>query len=192
MAGAYGWAEWSVFDPAGRIHLFRYYACMGFVEPDDIVIEAACGNGAGADLMSRRCKQVIAYELEADQIAGARGSYKAENIEWIVADLEMAILKPADVAVTIETIEHLADATHFVKELHEKVRKFIVFTVDTLPSVASGLPTTHKKDYSIQEAIDLMTDDDWLLMSGFMMGNSYWGCVFNQKYFRRKYWGWIV
>lgn len=186
MPGAYGWDEWSVFDGTGRIHLFRYYTAMGFIEPTDTVIEAACGNGAGAKLMSRRAKQVIAYDVDKAQIDGCKGM-NIDNIEWIQADLETAILKPADVAVTIETVEHLADATHFAKELHEKVRKLIVFTIDCLPSVASGLPTMHKKDYSRKEAENLMAVDGWPLMAGFMMGGSYFGCVLNEKWYRDTY-----
>lgn len=186
MPGAYGWAEWSVFDPTGRSHLFRYYVCLGFIEPDDVVIEASCGNGAGAELMARRAKKVIAYDIDEAQIDGCKG-IKGDNIDWHVADLETAILEPCDVAITIETIEHLADAEHFVSELKRNTRRFIVFTIDNLPSVASGLPTWHKKDYSAKESEQLMVDDDWGLLGHQMLGGSYWGCIFNKKYFKDKY-----
>lgn len=185
--GAYSWGEKCMYDPATRIHAFRYFACAGFAEPDDIVIDAACGHGEGTQILSKRAKHVYAYDVVEDYISQNK-ERKLKNVDWILADLETAELEYCDVAITIETIEHLVDPTHFIEELHKKTRKLIVFTIDLTQSLTeserTGQRTFHKNQFSKQEAVDLMRSERWPIMAAFDIGNFLWGAVYNSKYYK--------
>jgi len=76
------------------------------------VLDAACGEGYGSALLAGAAASVIGVDLSAAAIAHARARYEHPRIRFIEGDvcrLDGIASASIDVAVSFETLEHLAD-----------------------------------------------------------------------------------
>jgi 2-polyprenyl-3-methyl-5-hydroxy-6-metoxy-1,4-benzoquinol methylase len=117
-----GWIDPAKYGPHSRQHLghtFRYALARGFLQPDDRVLDAACGVGYGAQILSQGAGWVYGLDVDEEALTRARDKYDAPSITWEQVDLDKADTLPAvDVAVSFETVEHLEDTERFVS-LHD-------------------------------------------------------------------------
>lgn len=84
------------------------------------VLDVACGEGYGTALLARRAAHVTGIDISAEAIAHARGRYASlANAEFMEASCTALPLADAcvDVAVSFETIEHIAAQAEFIDEL---------------------------------------------------------------------------
>lgn len=159
-------------------HITRYYLARGWIMPDETVLDAACCTGYGSRLLALSAKKVIGYEIDEGAIADAKVWHPAPNIEYHVKDLDTCELPDVDVAVSIETVEHLNDMHHFAAQLKKHVRRCIILCapiggtsfeyVNEPPS-----PATEKNDFmKIDDLINLIQDDEWKEFNSFHYGYS--------------------
>ncbi|WP_296714966.1 class I SAM-dependent methyltransferase [Rhodoblastus sp.] len=118
------------FDAPGAVfhaytaaqHAVRY-ASVREIVAGCRVLDIACGEGYGAELMSRwGARHVIGLDCSAEAIAAARKRFGGEGREFRVGNAELAdeLLKdelPFDVIVSFETIEHLRDPERFLTSI---------------------------------------------------------------------------
>ena len=112
---------------AGRradAHLARYAWAAGFVRPNDVVLDAACGMGYGSVILrfGSRCRQVLGLDSSRRAVDYARTVYgaMAPQVEFRVATLpglEFIADNSLDCVVSFETLEHLADPAAFLAEV---------------------------------------------------------------------------
>lgn len=92
-------------------HYQRYYSVLPLVE-NKVVIDAACGEGYGSNIISGSAKSVTGLDISSDAVQFARSKYKdKENLCFevgSVSDLPFED-KSADVIVSFETIEHIPE-----------------------------------------------------------------------------------
>ncbi len=92
----------AVVDP----HLDRFYIwgpmCMG-----RRVLDVGCGWGYGAQIMARYAKEVVAIDIEENEIAFAKTYHDAPNITYVLGRLERYEAAPFDVEICTEVLEHL-------------------------------------------------------------------------------------
>ena len=84
------------------------------------VLDVACGEGYGTALLARHGSHVTGVDISAEAIAHARGRYGSlANVEFMEASCTALPLDDAsvDVAVSFETIEHIAGQAEFIGEL---------------------------------------------------------------------------
>lgn len=84
------------------------------------VLDVACGEGYGTALLARHGAHVTGVDISAEAIAHARGRYASlANAEFMEASCTALPLADAsvDVAVSFETIEHIAAQAEFIGEL---------------------------------------------------------------------------
>ncbi|HEX7466051.1 MAG TPA: class I SAM-dependent methyltransferase, partial [Usitatibacter sp.] len=84
------------------------------------VLDVACGEGYGTALLARQAAHVTGVDISAEAIAHARGRYASlANAEFTEASCTALPLADAsvDVAVSFETIEHIAAQAEFIGEL---------------------------------------------------------------------------
>jgi len=100
-------------------HWHRYHfasRCVGAKR----VLDAACGEGYGTALLARTAAQVTGVDLSAEAIAHAQQAYAAQrNARFVCAPCTKLPLADAsiDVAVSFETIEHIAEQGPFLDEI---------------------------------------------------------------------------
>lgn len=142
------------------INLYQYYCARGFIEPGDVVVDAACRDGNGTDLFSKIAKKVVGMDRDREVIKYAMEHHKKDNNYFICANLDQEPTLPScDVFVSIQTIEHLRYPESFIAKIKDATRKKI-FIVTT-------------------KGIDF-TDDKWECM-----GISNLGDLFLKVYYRK-------
>ena len=93
-------------------HFDRYEFAKKFLKKDFTVADAACGTGYGSDMISGSCAKVIGLEISDHALAWARTHHAKVNVEFKKADLNRNLDLPsdfADVVVSFETLEHIAN-----------------------------------------------------------------------------------
>lgn len=108
-------------------HYQRYLSVRKIVE-GKVVVDAACGEGYGSNMLAASAKQVTGIDIDADTIRRAKQKYSEKNnLSFIEGSIENLTLedKSVDVVVSFETIEHvpeqvqkrfLAEAARVLKE----------------------------------------------------------------------------
>jgi len=147
-------------DPVARSHLFRYHAARGYVEPEDVVVDAACGIGTGTELLSRIARKVVGIDRDKEAIEYAMQNHKTENNYFMVGNLDqMEKMPECDVFVTSESIEHLRYPGSFAWKIKSATRKKIFLTCPIVPTKHED--STHLQDFTEPQIIELFADDDW-------------------------------
>jgi len=117
------------FDPrvlGGRLveaeHLARYLVAAQFVEGRDVV-DIGCGTGWGTALLAQAARHCVGVDRDEGAVAQARKAYPDAG-EFRVDDAhELSLPTDAfDVAICLETIEHLADAEQALDEIRRVLR----------------------------------------------------------------------
>ena len=84
------------------------------------VLDVACGEGYGSALLARTAASVTGIDVSEAAIAHARRAYaEVANLRFVRASCDRLPLAPAsvDVAVSFETLEHIAGQAAFLDEL---------------------------------------------------------------------------
>jgi ubiquinone/menaquinone biosynthesis C-methylase UbiE len=84
------------------------------------VLDVACGEGYGSALLARGAASVTGIDVSEAAIAHARYAYgEVANLEFVQASCDRLPLGAAsvDVAVSFETVEHIAEQAAFLDEL---------------------------------------------------------------------------
>jgi 2-polyprenyl-3-methyl-5-hydroxy-6-metoxy-1,4-benzoquinol methylase len=72
------------------------------------VIDMACGEGYGSDVLARSARSVVGVDANPQAHEHARLRYRRSNLRFEL-DLVETFSEPADAVVFLQTIEHLAD-----------------------------------------------------------------------------------
>ena len=94
-----------------RDHIARYEFAAGFVAGKK-VLDAACGTGYGAKLLyDSGAESVTGAAISAEAVAFAREKYRGESLRYVEGALANIPFPGGhfDIAVSFETIEHVAD-----------------------------------------------------------------------------------
>lgn len=156
-------------DGISRSHFFRYHAASGYIDPGDIVVDAACGSGAGVELMCRYAGKVIGLDRDPEAIKYAMEHHKKENNYFMQVNFDqMDSFPECDVATTIETIEHLRYPAAFAAKIKQSTRKKIFLTTPIIPTKHED--STHLQDFTEQDICDLFVDSNWGCVDSALQG----------------------
>jgi 2-polyprenyl-3-methyl-5-hydroxy-6-metoxy-1,4-benzoquinol methylase len=99
-------------------HVHRYAIACALAEGKR-VLDIACGEGYGANLLGRIATKVVGVDLDPTTIEHARRKYRDRNLEFLVGDcLEIPCADASfDLVASFETIEHIADHERFLSEI---------------------------------------------------------------------------
>lgn len=104
-----------------QLHYERYKFATEYLKPGKI-LDIACGVGYGSHFLVDRCydkiDEVVAVDISEDAIAFAKKHYPDPKISFWVADaLQFDNSRKFNTIISLETIEHLADPSWFVKNI---------------------------------------------------------------------------
>jgi len=154
---------------ADKPHCTRYFVARGFLRPDDVVVDCACGTGYGSHILSKHCQKVLAI----DRLETFEQRWKADNISFMVSNIEELPEYPfCDTWVTLETIEHLKDPTAYMAKVCQATRKTIIVSSPNKPT--AGLNEFHLTDVLLTNIQHIMSKfPDWIPYHSLLQGDYY-------------------
>lgn len=121
------------------------------VEPNDIVLDIGCGNGALTLDLAKKVKKVIGIDLNKDNIRIARKNYSASNIEYLVGDVTKCLAEGKfeekfDVIILSNVLEHVKKRVELLKKIKNLTPKILI----RVPMVNRDWITLYKKELGIE------------------------------------------
>ncbi len=133
------------------------------------VLEAGCGEGYGADLISRVAARVVALDYDEATVAHVRARYpQVEVRHGNLAQLPL-VDASVDVVVNFQVIEHLWDQAQFVNECARVLRSSGVLMVSTpnritfSPGRDTPINPFHTRELNADELSQLLLDAGFAL-----------------------------
>jgi GT2 family glycosyltransferase/SAM-dependent methyltransferase len=105
-------------ERGGTEHLHRYLVARDLARGLR-VLDFACGEGYGTDLLAQTAREVVGIDPDEVSIAQARNAYPAANLRFEAgSDGELPLPDGSiDLVVSFETLEHLPDQDRFLAEI---------------------------------------------------------------------------
>lgn len=143
-------------------HLHRYALVAAYVEGKE-VLDIACGEGYGSNLMSTTAKFVKGVDIDAQTVAAAKVKYAKSNLHFQTGSATQIPLddQSIDVVVSFETIEHHGQHEEMITEIKRVLRPngiMIISTPDKLyySDKRNFNNKFHVKELYKQEFVDLI------------------------------------
>lgn len=163
----FGWTgERLIPSVQGRVyyeHIHRYAIALEICRGKS-VLDIACGEGYGANLMATAATHVTGVDIDEGAIAHARKAYPAANIDFKVGDCLKIPLEDNSVqmVVSFETIEHITRHAEFILEVKRVLSTdglLLISSPDRVNYNASRNEPNefHKKELLHQEFVDLLS-----------------------------------
>ena len=121
------------------------------------VIDMACGEGYGSELLARSARQVTGVDANPEAHEHARLKYERPGLRF-VRDLVQRYAKPCDAIVLLQTIEHLADPQAVLEHFRSLLRPggtAYVSTPNVLRLAPPGAPKSdnpwHLREYRVDD-----------------------------------------
>lgn len=110
--------ETDVFTETSIEHLHRYAIAMELVQ-DKKVLDIACGEGYGSNLLAKNATHVTGVDIIAGIIQQATAKYQKKNLQFLIGTVENipGADKQFEVVISFETLEHIADHTKMMVEI---------------------------------------------------------------------------
>ena len=109
------------------------------------VVDMACGEGYGVDVLARRARQVTGVDANPEAHEHARLKYTRPGVRF-VRDLVESYSEPCDAVVFLQTIEHVADPEAVLRHFRELLRPGGIAFVSTPNLLTLAPPGADKSD----------------------------------------------
>jgi 2-polyprenyl-3-methyl-5-hydroxy-6-metoxy-1,4-benzoquinol methylase len=147
-------------------HRSRYEFAARLVPRQARVLDAACGVGYGTKILAETsgAREIVGLDIHQGTIEYAREHYPAENVQYQQGDVLETDWPDEhyDVAVSFETIEHIADACRFLQRVHRALKADGILVCSTpnqeqMPFDPKKFPY-HKRHYTPAELSALLAE----------------------------------
>jgi SAM-dependent methyltransferase len=145
----------------GTCSRFTYELLANALTPADVVLDIACGAGAGTELLARRCHHVVGCDLSAEVVADAQAR-AVPNARFEVQD-GCALSYPDGFFSTIvssNTLEHVADDQAMLRSFHRVLKPGGRLIVETPILRArpfnAPLLASHRREYDKDALVSLI------------------------------------
>ncbi len=114
-------------------HIHRYAFASQFVKGKK-VLDLACGEGYGSQMLSKEAEHVVGIDLVENTVKHARNKYIAQNLEFIqgsILEIPIQGKEEFDIIVCFEGIEHVEEHEHLLSEVKRLLKKDGLFIVSS-------------------------------------------------------------
>lgn len=147
-------------------HFQRYYFAKQIAN-GKIILDAACGEGYGSNILVGEAQKVYGIDISKEAIQHAKNKYNSNKIEFINSSIENLPFDDDtfDVVVSFETIEHVNHdiQVKFLKEVSRVLKKDGIFLISTPnKKIYSDIPNYknefHVKEFYKEEYVELLKE----------------------------------
>jgi ubiquinone/menaquinone biosynthesis C-methylase UbiE len=154
--------ETFVFSETTIEHLHRYaIACE--VAKNKAVLDIACGEGYGSNLLAQKATHVTGVDIDNATIQKAKQKYTHSNLSFITGDVRKTPCPnhSFDIVVSFETIEHIEEQAQMIQEIKRVLKPgglLIISTPDKKYYADKRQHNNpfHKKELYEAEFIDIL------------------------------------
>jgi SAM-dependent methyltransferase len=118
------------------------------------VVDMACGEGYGTDVLARRARQVTGVEANPEAYEHARLKYTRPGVRFVRNMIELHS-EPCDAVVFLQTIEHVPDPEQVLRHFKETATTVYVSTPNLLTLAPPGAHKSgnpwHLREYRAEE-----------------------------------------
>lgn len=145
-------------------HYQRYEFAKMFVR-NKTVLDAACGDGYGSDLLAESAERVFGLDIEEDVVKRAEDRYRKSNLSYVVGNVSKLPFEDNtfDVVVSFETIEHINDELQklCLNEMKRVLKNEGILIMSTpnkkvYTDLVQGKNPFHIKEFYVEEFIDFL------------------------------------
>lgn len=134
-------------------HMHRYAWVAGLCEGRD-VLDIACGEGYGSALLSARARSVVGVDISDAAVAHARQAYAGKtNLRYEVGSATAIPMATSsiDVAVSFETVEHLAQQEEMLAELRRVLKPEGLLIISSPNKKVYSDDRNYSNEYHVKE-----------------------------------------
>jgi ubiquinone/menaquinone biosynthesis C-methylase UbiE len=177
--------ETTIFNETAIEHLHRYAIALDFVK-NKKVLDIACGEGYGANLLAAYAESITGVDIDRSTIEKAIKKYTAKNITFKEGSVSNIPCKAGffDIVISFETIEHTDEHDQFLTEVKRVLKPDGLFITST-PDKAnySDVPgyknPFHKKELYDNEFTGLIKK--YFSFTAFYVQSSFLGSFIGRK-----------
>jgi ubiquinone/menaquinone biosynthesis C-methylase UbiE len=144
-------------------HWHRYFYATQFVK-DKQVLDIACGEGYGANLMAQTAETVVGVDISQEAIDFAKERYPRGNLSFLQGSVEKIPIdgaKKFDVVVSFETIEHVDAGMQesFLNEVRRLLKDdgvFVISSPNKLFWISKLKNEFHLKEFYEKEFVEFL------------------------------------
>lgn len=131
--------ETFVYNECTVEHLHRYAIAKDMVK-NKTILDIACGEGYGANLLADSARFVTGVDIDSHTISKAANKYRKPNLKFIEGQVEHIPFPDHvfDIVVSFETLEHTNEHTRMMQEIKRVLK----------PDGITIISTPEKKEYS--------------------------------------------
>src|SRR5690349_4921310 len=107
--------ETNIHSQVTAEHLHRYALAMEYVQ-DKTVLDIACGEGYGSNLLAQKAKSVVGVDIDKFIVSEAKNKYRKSNLSFLEGSAPLDD-QSIDVVVSFETLEHTSNHEQFLSEI---------------------------------------------------------------------------
>lgn len=124
--------ETFVFNDVTIEHLHRYALAKEFIK-NKIVLDIACGEGYGSNILAQDANSVIGVDIDQETITHAIKKYQKKNLSFLQGSVENIPCAPHsfDVIISFETLEHTAEHTKMLEEIKRVLKPGGILIIST-------------------------------------------------------------
>jgi len=125
------------------------------------VVDMACGEGYGADVLARTARRVVGVDANPEAHEHARLRYVRDNLRF-ARDMVETFDQPADAVVFLQTIEHVRDPGELLEHFTRLAPTAYISTPNVLTLAPEGAERSgnpwHVHEYRAEEFRALLAD----------------------------------
>jgi ubiquinone/menaquinone biosynthesis C-methylase UbiE len=145
-------------------HLHRYAFAKEFIK-NKVVLDIACGEGYGSNLLSSEADSVTGVDIDTRTIIHAAKKYRRKNLRFLQGDVEKIPCDThrIDVTISFETLEHTNDHVKMLEEIKRVLKPEGILIISTpekktyKDAPGSELNPFHIKELYEKEFTDLLS-----------------------------------
>ena len=135
-------------------HMHRYLMACDLGAGKD-VLDIACGEGYGTEMMARTASKVYGVDISGEAISHAKAKYLKDNIEFMIGSCDAIPLpdQSVDLVVSFETIEHHDKHEEMMLEIKRVLRPDGVVLISSPDKQVYSIDPAYKNPFHVKELL---------------------------------------